>query len=132
MLNREKYAKEIIDIAIGGHSFGIANGKPVDCESMCCWDCKFISTDCIKGRETWANAEYAAPLVDWTKVAVDTPILVRNSEIEPWRKRYYAGPGNRSVYAWNAGATSWNAEGQGHWKYAKLAESEDANVHECD
>ena len=129
MLNREKYAKEIVDIAIKGKTFAVVKGKPVVENNTSCQQCDFKNIyGCTEAREKWANAEYADPSVDWSKVPVDTPILVRNSEIEPWRKRYYAGPGNRSVYAWNAGATSWNAEGQGHWKYAKLAESEDKNA----
>ena len=28
--------------------------------------------------------------IDWYKVAVDTPILVRDSEDEEWQRRYFA------------------------------------------
>ena len=28
--------------------------------------------------------------IDWSKVEVDTPILVKNYEDEPWIKRYFA------------------------------------------
>lgn len=128
MLNREKYANEIIDIAARSR-LALKNGRPMKCLGTPCEECDFYSlAGCATEVTRWLNAEYVEPSVDWSKVPVDTPILVRNSEIEPWRKRYYAGPGNRSVYAWNAGATSWNAEGRGHWKYAKLAEREGADV----
>lgn len=66
--------------------------------------------------------------VDWSKVAVDTPILVRDSEEEAWRKRHFAKYENGIVYAWGYGATSWSARGSGDisdWKMAKLAESEE-------
>lgn len=66
--------------------------------------------------------------VDWSKVAVDTPILVRDSEEEAWRKRHFAKYENGIVYAWGYGATSWSAYGSDNiidWEMAKLAESEE-------
>ena len=35
-------------------------------------------------------AEPEEPEVDWSKVEVDTPILVRNTDNEEWNKRYFA------------------------------------------
>lgn len=63
-------------------------------------------------------------IVDWSKVAVDTPILVRDCEISIWEKRYFASFENGKVHAWNGGTTSWSAENKNtmSWKYAKLAE----------
>lgn len=66
--------------------------------------------------------------VDWSKVKVDTPILVKNTEKEEWQKRHFARFKNGKVYAWYDGLTSWSAAGEddvNFWKYAKLAESED-------
>ena len=64
--------------------------------------------------------------IDWYKVAVDTPILVRDSESEAiWKHRYFAKYVNGVVYAWMMGRTSWSANNDDHifaWKYAKLAE----------
>ena len=65
--------------------------------------------------------------VDWSKVKVDTPILVRNYGIK-WSKRYFAKFVDGKVYAWCGGATSWTADGEcdmTSWNYAKLAESEE-------
>lgn len=76
----------------------------------------------------WANSEYVEPPIDWSKVAVDTPILVKDIESDAWTRRYFAKYENETVYAWDDGATSWSAEGDSDiasWKYAKLAESED-------
>ena len=65
--------------------------------------------------------------VDWNKVAVDTPILVRDSEFSGWYKRHFAKYEDDKVYAWNYGNTSWSTEyaEMGPWKYAKLAEEGD-------
>nr|DAY43498.1 MAG TPA: hypothetical protein [Caudoviricetes sp.] len=63
-------------------------------------------------------------IVDWSKVKVDTPILVSNDNKE-WIKRYFARYENGNVYGWLNGKTSWTAICElsiGHWNYAKLAE----------
>ena len=69
-------------------------------------------------------AEYLG-IVDWSKVAVDTPILVKNHDGEAWEKRYFAFFEDGNVYTWMGGTTSWTADiagGATDWKYAKLAE----------
>ena len=66
--------------------------------------------------------------IDWYKVAVDTPILVRDSESEAWKHRYFAKYVNGIVYAWMNGCTSWSAHNDGDifdWNCAKLAEEVD-------
>lgn len=63
-------------------------------------------------------------IIDWSKVAVDTPVLVSNDNKE-WIKRYFARYEDGNVYGWLNGKTSWTATGEfsiGHWNYAKLAE----------
>ena len=64
--------------------------------------------------------------IDWYKVAVDTPILVRDSEDEEWQRRYFAKYENGLIYAWIAGRTSWSTpdDDVSAWTYAKLAETE--------
>mgnify|MGYP000907139097 CR=1 FL=1 len=68
-------------------------------------------------------AEYLG-IVDWSKVEVDTPILVRGSEGSNWEKRYFAKVQNGTICAWNRGATSWSVSNDEYcfsaWKYAKL------------
>lgn len=68
-------------------------------------------------------AEYLG-IVDWSKVAVDTPVLVSNDNKE-WIKRYFARYEDGNVYCWLNGKTSWTALCElsiGHWDYTKLAE----------
>lgn len=65
-------------------------------------------------------------IVDWSKVAVDTPILVRDCNGYNWQRRYFAKVENDKIYAWDGGATSWSV-GNGErcftsWRHAKLAE----------
>lgn len=63
-------------------------------------------------------------IVDWSKVPVDTPILVSNDNKE-WIKRYFARYEDGNVYGWLNGKTSWTAVCEfsvGHWNYVKLAE----------
>lgn len=132
MTNKEKYAKEILDIACAGHNVAMrkSDNVVVGCKDLKCSDCAFNTHGkgyCNDMIEKWANSEYVEPPVDWSKVAVNTPILVRDSEGEAWRKRYFAKYEYNTVYAWGNGATSWSADcgSTTDWKMAKLAESED-------
>lgn len=62
--------------------------------------------------------------VDWSKVAVDTPILVRDNIFSKWAKRYFAKYENGRVYVWNNGSTSWSDNRCTPWKLAKLPDKE--------
>ena len=125
MTNREKFAEQILDIACGGSKIAVdkATLELASCYKLACRDClfNFGNGDCRGARKKWANSEYVEPRVDWSKVAVDTPILVRDSANLEWRKRYFAKYENGSVYSWSDGATLWSSEGYTTaWKLAKL------------
>lgn len=63
-------------------------------------------------------------IVDWSKVAVDTPVLVSVNGVK-WYKRYFAKADYCDVYVWNKGATSWSIENVNDtevWNHIKLAE----------
>ena len=131
MTNKEKYADKIIEIAVRS-KLALKDGKPFPCADMRCSECGFLSTDytCIHKAHEWLNSEYVAPPVDWSKVAVDTPILVRDSEGGRWLRRYFAKYEDNTVYAWKLGRTSWStlrSDGINAWKMAKLAECEEKN-----
>lgn len=69
-------------------------------------------------------AEYLG-IVDWSKVEVDTPILVKHRVEETWEKRHFACFKNGYVYTWSEGTTSWSVPDEQlitMWNYAKLAE----------
>ena len=64
-------------------------------------------------------------IVDWSKVPVDTPILVRDYEESDWEKRHFAFFEDGKIYAWLSGTTSWTSgrnDAAFGWTYAKLAE----------
>ena len=131
MTNKEKYADKIIEIAARS-KLALKDGKPVPCAEMRCSECGFLSTDytCNHKVHEWLNSEYVESPVDWSKVAVDTPILVRDSEKNVWKKRYFAKCENGMVCTWGYGATSWSSDSDNvcDWKIAKLAESEEKNA----
>ena len=130
--NKEKYGNKIIELAIDEGVLALKNGEPAPCAKIKCEDCDYGKSDSCGGSEykfrEWLNSEYVEPPVDWSKVAVDTPILVRDSEEEVWEKRYFAKYEDNTVCAWSGGATSWSATDKQDivgWKMAKLAESEE-------
>lgn len=92
--------------------------KSRGCTNTSCDQCKMLQT-------IWLLEDYKEPEVDWGKVAVDTPILVRDSEDRSWIRRYFAKYENEIIYAWDSGRTSWSTYGLTKWKFAKLAESEE-------
>lgn len=82
-------------------------------------------SECIMLRSFFMEEEHEEPEVDWSKVPVDTPILVRNSPQNNWAKRHFAKYENGKVYAWSNGYTSFSAGNEHNyndWNEAKLAE----------
>lgn len=133
MTNREKYKKQILDIACNGNPFAIRerDRKLVGCNTLCCDECFFRSNGnsvCTTNLKHWCNSEYEEPKVDWSKVEVDTPILVSNDGKE-WCRRYFSRCKDGKVFAWLDGRTSWSVYNKSandwYFKYAKLAESEE-------
>lgn len=64
-------------------------------------------------------------IVDWSKVPVDTPVLVRSCKESEWKKRYFAFYKAGKAHTWDSGATSWSKErieNTSWWNYIKLAE----------
>lgn len=127
MKNYEKYADEIREFDGYPDLCEQKILKPLgkSCEATDCCYCNLL-------KIVWLLEEYEEPKepeVDWSKVEVDTPILVRCSDNEEWNKRYFAGYGNDGdIYAWSNGCTSWTAYNNSdvtEWQYAKLAESEE-------
>lgn len=124
MTNGEKYEKEIVEIAKSkGKSIcdDFINKIILPSYGMKC------GNRCIECRtlvDIWLNKEYKEPEVDWSKVKVDTPILVKANESEVWLERHFAKFENGLVYAWNCGNTSFTAKTCSAWHYAKLANNE--------
>ena len=70
-------------------------------------------------------------IIDWSKVAVDTKILVAdftgNDDEIVWWKRHFAKYENGKIYAWCDGLTSFTIDSDDlctSWDYVKLYEEE--------
>ena len=125
MTNFEKY-KELIYGVSGEKTFcefiketiypkyGI---DPTQCNQLGCVRCGLIV-------QHFMQEEYQEPETAWSKVPVDTPILVRGNETLAWIKRHFAKYENGIVFAWDLGKTSYTAGKYGcsGWDYAKLYE----------
>ena len=123
MKNREKFAEQIIDIVLSGKGLAVSRktGEPCDCRKIECLECIF----CGKYNAcTASKKEYEEPPVDWSKVPVDTPIYVRRSENEQWKKRHFAKYEYGKVHTWFGGTTSWSSDADitSIWEFAELAE----------
>ena len=130
MLNKEKYAKEILDIACNGDSVGMRNGILCSCDTINnCKHCDFYNEEilCEQIIKEWANSEYKEREIDWNKVPVDTPIYVWDNGAT--YKRYFAGYDKKynMIIAFDNGGTSWNSITATKWNNAKIKEGIDCS-----
>lgn len=60
MKNKEKYAKEIVELACNGRNVAVckSTGKPIDCIDIVCSKCSFAVGSCTESRKEWAESEY--------------------------------------------------------------------------
>ena len=129
MKNYEKYAEEIKNY----NGVNFCNNFVIPVIRKGC-ECLSSCEQCRMLQNIWLLEEYEEPEepeepeTDWSKVEVDTPILVRNSEYATtsWLRRHFAKYENGLVYAWKDSRTSWTANNMTTaWQCAKLAESEE-------
>lgn len=132
MTNYEKYKDEIDKIWNEGKIIGVTEDcKLTSCDKILhCNECIF-NEGCDLKSQKWLVSEYKDPAedVDWSKVPVDTPVLVKHHETDKWMPKYFAGiNGNGNVIAFEDGTTSWSDDGKNFtlsWEYAKLANPDD-------
>lgn len=129
MTNGEKYKDTIIKYIKGDSVDNINNAYcdfikskilsyyGLNCKGLECHDCDTI-------QSLWFNEEYKEPeeKVDWTKVAVDTPVLVRNVDGSNWYKRHFAKYQNGQIFTYTDGKTSWSTQHTINWKQGKLVD----------
>lgn len=60
MKNKEKYAKEIIEVACSGDSIAVTKvGERVArCSKIACSECLFVPLNCVEKIRKWAEQEY--------------------------------------------------------------------------
>ena len=95
--------------------------KKDDCAGIYC-------SECISRQLLWYLEEYEEPQVDWSKVKVNTPILVKETENKNWIRGYFAKYEDGKVYTWSNGRTSWTTSYMISWKYAKLVENKEPEI----
>ena len=130
MTNYEKYKDDIIKILFtkGGIGVDKKTGESHGCNLLdYCGNCRFYD-DCRSDTlRKWLDSEYVEPEkeeVDWSKVPIDTKVLVSDDN-ENWYRRHFAYYRDKRIGAFNNGVTSWTtndlSETSG-WEYGKLAE----------
>lgn len=110
MTNYEKYKDDVIKTLLNN-----------------CENCQF-NDEC--GPDTfrkWLDSEYVEPKkeeVDWSKVPIDTQVIVSDDN-ENWYRRHFAYYRGERILVFRSGLTSWTindlSEVSG-WKYGKLLE----------
>lgn len=60
MKNKEKYAKEIIEIACSGNAIAVTKEgeRVVQCSGTACSECLFVRCNCANEMKEWAEQEY--------------------------------------------------------------------------
>lgn len=84
-----------------------------------------VASTCFEEKNQFIDVAEYLGIVDWSKVAVDTPILVKDDYDDKWEKAYFAKYEDEMIYAWDNGRTSFSARSEDDtfiWDRAKLAE----------
>ena len=137
-MNNYENQREIIDAILNSNdniAIDIDTNEITACRSLTCSKCLFFNEHdgCYRNTIKWLLAEYKEPKIDWSKVAVDTPVLVSNDE-SFWYNRYFAGVDDEGKpFVFPDGRTSWSNTGFSRmwtsYKYIKLAEVSRNEVH---
>ena len=112
MKNKEKFAKEIVEIACSGEVLAVSSGIIRKCVGLPCYKCSFYrdGIECNEMRKTWAESEYIEPRyeIDWASVPVDTPVIIKGIKSN---RRYFSRilPDGR-ISIFSHGRTSWSAQ----------------------
>lgn len=114
MTNKEYYKENLkelvvsIDTITKGCSFITQNILPqydITCDDVGCGTCTLLSI-------LWLEEEHKEENINWSKVPIDTKVLVRNEKGEVWKRRHYAGETDISGYpfVYKGGRTSFTGD----------------------
>lgn len=115
--------------AVNKNTYGIST-----CGSIECYDCLFLSDKipCSYAKKKWLD-QLAIDWdkdINWAKVPVDTPVIVKN-ELDPNEHRRYFKEKDEFYITFDEGMTSWSAYAKEDnyvgepWDICKLARLED-------
>lgn len=85
-----------------------------------------VAEDLLTDRNYIAIEDYI-DVVDWSKVSVDTPILVKDNYEDCWYKRYFAKYENGVVFVFSCGSTQWSNDGDTLVSYDEAKLADDTN-----
>lgn len=94
MLNKEKYAKEIVEISVNNGTIALKDNKPISCRKIHCNDCgKHVpGYGCsMKKLTEWANSEYKEPILTKEEKAYLSAVIkpFRNEVLDIQKKSRY-------------------------------------------
>lgn len=84
-----------------------------------------VKCTCFEEKDQVIDVAEYLGIVDWSKVKVDTPVLVKSCKESEWKKRYFAFYRGGKAHTWDSGTTSWSngkIANTSWWNYIKLAE----------
>ena len=100
MKNKEKYAKEIIEIACSGNELAVGKvtGEPIECNNIVCKECLLHNKN---GEE--CSAEY---LKEWAESEyIEKPVISKRDrmflEYIGEKYKYIVRDGNKLLFAWS-------------------------------
>lgn len=124
---------KVKDIFAGSFAVNKETGKVLKCENLPCRLCLFCESGnrCGEARLKWLDQPAFDPEkdIDWSKVPVDTPVLVWSSESSencPY-KRHFSGIKDGRFCTYTDGLTSWSSTTGNicYWYHCKLYRPED-------
>ena len=134
MKNCEKNIQDIMPFMAAGITWRkTASGEIKKCEGEDCNNCDFFSYNgsCSDEKLKWLNSEYEESKeidwdndIDWNRVPVDTPVLVRDGKADKREKRHFDRKEGRHYLAWVDGRTSFTSDSKikpYSWRYCQLA-----------
>lgn len=119
---------KVKDIFAESFAVNKETGEVLKCFKLPCRLCLFRGNGCGDARRKWLDQPASDPEkdIDWSKVPVDTPVLVSDTEGYSY-KRYFSGIKNGLFSAYADGRTSWSSTTGNicYWHHCKLYRSED-------
>ena len=85
---------------------------------------KLVAEDLLTDRNYIAIEDHI-DTVDWSKVPVDTPVLVRDDNTQNWKPRYFAKYEDGAYFVYTSGQSSWSTSTNAivEYNYIKLADN---------
>lgn len=121
---------KVKDIFAEAFAVNKETGEVLKCFKLPCRLCLFRGNGCGDARRKWLDQPALDPEkdIDWSKVPVDTPVLVWNTGEE--YRRYFCeikSAGSCIFRTFAIGKTSWTAEEAdlADWEHCKLYRQED-------